>query len=97
MKIGVLIDGMSALGTNPDGLILESVEAIEAAFTEWQHYVEGNIYRVEVLDPDGESIDALGCIYGYEAAELEGEYIIDYQLSLPRAGHKPMRASALHS
>ena len=31
MKIGILFDGMSALGVNPDGLILESVEAIEDA------------------------------------------------------------------
>jgi len=48
MKIGVLFDGMSALGTNPDGLILESVEAIENAIADWGH----QHVRVPV-NPDG--------------------------------------------
>ncbi|HEY8165928.1 MAG TPA: hypothetical protein VIF83_10295 [Gemmatimonadaceae bacterium] len=37
MKIGVLFDGMSALGQNPDVLILEAVEAVEHAIEEWGH------------------------------------------------------------
>ena len=37
MKIGVLFDGMSALGANPDVLILESVEAVENAIADWGH------------------------------------------------------------
>ncbi|MBA3343102.1 MAG: D-alanine--D-alanine ligase [Gemmatimonadaceae bacterium] len=37
MKIGVLFDGMSALGKNPDVLILESVEAVENAIEDWGH------------------------------------------------------------
>ena len=52
MKIGVLFDGMSALGTNPDGLILESVEAIENAIADWGH----QHVRVPV-NPDGRWVE----------------------------------------
>ena len=71
-------------------------DAIEATFSEFQHYVEGTIYSVTVEDPDGEFVDSLGCIYGYDETELEGQYIVDYALSQPRAGHKPVNASKLH-
>ena len=74
----------------------ESTEAIESTFSEFKHYIEGDIYSVTVEDPDGEFVDSLGCIYGYEATELEGQYIVDYALSQPRAGHKPRNASELH-
>lgn len=52
MKIGVLFDGMSALGVNPDGLILESVEAIENAIEHWGH----QHVRVPV-NPDGRWVE----------------------------------------
>src|SRR5512141_2655515 len=52
MKIGVLFDGMSALGTNPDGLILESVEAIEDAIADWGH----EHVRIPV-NPDGRWVE----------------------------------------
>jgi D-alanine-D-alanine ligase len=54
MKIGILFDGMSALGTNPDGLILESVEAIEDAIADWGH----NHVRVPV-NPDGRWVERM--------------------------------------
>ncbi|HEX2723164.1 MAG TPA: hypothetical protein VHM24_09610 [Gemmatimonadaceae bacterium] len=52
MKIGVLFDGMSALGTNPDGLILEAVEAVENAIADWGH----EHVRVPV-NPDGRWVE----------------------------------------
>src|SRR4029079_6195455 len=52
MKIGVLFDGMSALGVNPDGLILESVEAVENAIADWGH----EAVRVPV-NPDGRWVE----------------------------------------
>jgi len=52
MKIGVLFDGMSALGTNPDGLILESVEAVENAIADWGH----EHVRIPV-NPDGRWVE----------------------------------------
>src|SRR5512141_2428249 len=52
MKIGVLFDGMSALGTNPDGLILESVEAVEHGIEQWGHQA----VRVPV-NPDGRWVE----------------------------------------
>jgi D-alanine-D-alanine ligase len=52
MKIGVLFDGMSALGTTPDTLILESVEAIENAIADWGH----QHVRVPV-NPDGRWVE----------------------------------------
>jgi D-alanine-D-alanine ligase len=52
MKIGILFDGMSALGTNPDGLILESVEAIEDAIADWGH----QHVRIPV-NPDGRWVE----------------------------------------
>ena len=52
MKICVLFDGMSALGTNPDGLILESVEAIENAVEDWGH----SHVRIPV-NPDGRWVE----------------------------------------
>jgi D-alanine-D-alanine ligase len=52
MKIGVLFDGMSALGTNPDGLILESVEAVENSISAWGH----QHVRIPV-NPDGRWVE----------------------------------------
>ncbi len=52
MKIGVLFDGMSALGTTPDTLILESVEAVENAIADWGHAH----VRVPV-NPDGRWVE----------------------------------------
>ncbi|HVF38507.1 MAG TPA: hypothetical protein VM939_01320 [Gemmatimonadaceae bacterium] len=52
MKIGVLFDGMSALGPNPDGLILEAVEAVETAISDWGH----EHVRVPV-NPDGRWVE----------------------------------------
>ena len=54
MKIGVLFDGMSALGINPDGLILESVEAIENAIADWGH----DHVRIPV-NPDGRWVERM--------------------------------------
>lgn len=71
-------------------------DAIESAFTEWQFYVQGEIYSVMVEDPEGEMVDSLGCIYGYDQAEAEGEAIVNYALSQPRSGHKPKSASSYH-
>ena len=52
MKIGVLFDAMSALGPNPDGLILESVEAVEDAIAAWKH----DAVRIPV-NPDGRWVE----------------------------------------
>lgn len=52
MKIGVLFDGMSALGANPDVLILEAVEAVEDAIADWGH----EHVRVPV-NPDGRWVE----------------------------------------
>lgn len=52
MKIGVLFDGMSALGANPDVLILESVEAVENAIADWGH----DHVRIPV-NPDGRWVE----------------------------------------
>jgi D-alanine-D-alanine ligase len=54
MKIAVLFDGMSALGTNPDGLILESVEAIENSISDWGH----EHVRIPV-NPDGRWVERM--------------------------------------
>jgi D-alanine-D-alanine ligase len=52
MKIGILFDGMSALGQNPDVLILEAVEAVEIAIDTWGH----DAVRVPV-NPDGRWVE----------------------------------------
>ena len=52
MKIGVLFDGMSALGDKPDALILESVEAVENAIADWGHQHA----RIPV-NPDGRWVE----------------------------------------
>jgi D-alanine-D-alanine ligase len=52
MKIGILFDAMCALGTNPDALILESVEAIENAIADWGH----DHVRIPV-NPDGRWVE----------------------------------------
>lgn len=52
MKVGVLFDAMSALGPNPDGLILESVEAVENAIADWGH----QHVRIPV-NPDGRWVE----------------------------------------
>jgi D-alanine-D-alanine ligase len=54
MKIGVLFDGMSALGANPDMLILESVEAIENSIEAWGH----QHVRIPV-NPDGRWVERM--------------------------------------
>jgi len=52
MKIGILFDGMSALGQNPDVLILEAVEAVETAIEAWGH----DPVRIPV-NPDGRWVE----------------------------------------
>jgi D-alanine-D-alanine ligase len=52
MKIGILFDGMSALGQNPDVLILEAVEAVESAIEAWGH----DAIRIPV-NPDGRWVE----------------------------------------
>ncbi len=52
MKIGILFDGMSALGAKPDVLILEAVEAVEDAIADWGH----DHVRVPV-NPDGRWVE----------------------------------------
>ncbi|MEP6905090.1 MAG: hypothetical protein ABI875_03350 [Gemmatimonadales bacterium] len=52
MKIGILFDGMSALGQNPDVLILEAVEAVESAIDTWGH----DAVRIPV-NPDGRWVE----------------------------------------
>jgi D-alanine-D-alanine ligase len=52
MKIGVLFDAMSALGPNPDGLILEAVEAVETALVTW----DNEVVRIPV-NPDGRWVE----------------------------------------
>lgn len=52
MKVGILFDGMSALGQNPDVLILEAVEAVESAIETWGH----DAIRVPV-NPDGRWVE----------------------------------------
>lgn len=37
MKVGILFDGISALGAEPDLLILGAVEAVEDAISDWGH------------------------------------------------------------
>ncbi|MDP9178179.1 MAG: hypothetical protein M3O61_10920 [Gemmatimonadota bacterium] len=54
MKIGILFDAMSALGPNPDGLILESVEAVEGAIAAWSR--SHVAVRVPV-NPDGRWVE----------------------------------------
>jgi len=54
MKIGILFDAMSALGPNPDGLILESVEAVEGAIATWS--AAHHAVRVPV-NPDGRWVE----------------------------------------
>ena len=75
----------------------ESEDAIESTFWEFKHYTEGDIYSVTVEDQHGEFVDSLGCIFGTNQAQAEGMAIVDYALSLPRAGHHPIKASALHN
>src|SRR4029079_16633845 len=52
MKVAVLFDGLSALGKTPDVLILDTIEAVEAALT-----AAGNeVVRVPV-NPDGRWVE----------------------------------------
>lgn len=60
-----------------------TTEDIENAFSDWKPFVEGDLWSVFVTDQDGEQIDSLSGIAGYDQAELEGQYIVDYQLTLP--------------
>lgn len=72
-------------------------DAIKGSFADWKMYIEGDVYSVTVTDPAGEFVDSLGGIYGYEYAEAAGREMIDEILTQPRAGHKPVNASAMHN
>src|SRR5688500_13555883 len=54
MKIGILFDAMSALGPNPDGLILESVEAVEGAIAAWS---KSHVAVRVPVNPDGRWVE----------------------------------------
>lgn len=73
-----------------------TTDDIESHFTAWKQYVEGDVWSVAVYDQHGEFVDSLSGIYGYDQAKREAEAIINYALSKPRAGHHPVKASALH-
>lgn len=52
MKVAILFDGLSALGKTPDVLILETVEAVEAALVE-----AGNAVTRVAVNPDGRWVE----------------------------------------
>ena len=54
MKIGILFDAMSALGPLPDGLILESVEAVEGAIGAWS---KSHVAVRVPVNPDGRWVE----------------------------------------
>ena len=52
MKVAVLFDGLSALGKTPDVLILETIEAVEAALSD-----AGNAVSRVPVNPDGRWVE----------------------------------------
>lgn len=75
----------------------ESEDAIEGTFLDWKCYIEGDIWSVTVEDINGNFVDSLSGIYGYDYAEREGEAIAIYDANTnKRATHKPQNARELH-
>lgn len=67
-------------------------------FKTWQYYIEGEIYQYGITAPDGEHIDSLGDIYGYEQALDLAKEAIDYDIALPKSpGRNAMSAASYHN
>lgn len=46
---------------------------IELAFAPYRDYIQGDIYQVTIKNENGETLDALGGIYGYDSAVHEAD------------------------
>jgi hypothetical protein len=55
----------------------DTTDRIESVFNEWKQYVEGDVYDYVIKDSDGDVVDSLCCIYGYDFTVEEAKYFID--------------------
>lgn len=82
----------------------DTLDDIDASFVSWQAYVEGEVYRVCITAPDGNEVDSLAGLYGYDDALGYCRNIIDEDTQLTGAerirrygrAHAP-RARELHA
>lgn len=82
----------------------DSRAAIRASFAAWKAYVEGDVYLVRVTAPDGNGVDSLCGLYGYDEAMGCARWAIDADVQLTGTarirrygrGHAP-RAQELHA
>lgn len=55
----------------------DALDDIKASFVDWRAYVEGEVYTVRVTAPDGNEVDSLGGLFGYDEALDGARWIID--------------------
>ena len=76
-----LVDGPKPLDRWDSGIvgliIANSEQELLSSFTEWKAYVEGDIWDYSIYNDDGETVDSLCSIYGYEYALKESKQFID--------------------
>lgn len=77
---------------------------IRASFAEWRAYVEGDVYTIRIAAPDGNEVDSLLGLFGYDEALDCARQFIDADAKLVGAArirrygrpHAP-RAQKLHA
>lgn len=62
------------------GIIFGDDDAtINSVFNEWKQYIEGDVYDYSIKDGDGDAVDSLCCIYGYDFTIQEAkDFVNDY-------------------
>lgn len=81
-----------------------TIASIKASFAVWQAYVEGDVYTLTITAPDGNEVDSLCGLYGYDEALGCARWAIDADKQLTGAArirrygraHAP-RAQELHA
>jgi hypothetical protein len=59
----------------------------KSAISEWNIILRGEVYRYEIIDPDGEEIDSLWGLFGEDHLKEEYQSMIDLDISGKRKKH----------
>lgn len=60
--------------------MLKAENILKEEVNTYDQYLRGDVYSIDVLDVDGESIECVSGFYGYDYALEEGQRIVDYTI-----------------
>lgn len=63
-------------------------KVLEGEVSTYDQYLSGDVYRFDITDADGENVDSLGGIYGYDEALEEAKSVIDGEIETRTKEHE---------